>query len=461
MGLTTQTYDILTRLAVGNGALVYHAVHKVSHRQVVLKLLSQDGNVDRHFHLEPLLADVPRLKQITGAHVCQLLDVIVDEDDGPTLVYEFAPGMNGAELPSKRKLEAAQVIDVAAQFISALRSGERQKCPHGDLKPSNLVFMELAEKRPFTLVLDWALTTYRPVVADDTLPFLAPERLGGAPASHRADLFSAGATLFFLCTDKMLIAAKTRMEAEAAWKTVNPAVLSELRPDLPAKFVQWLCALLALAPEKRPESAVDALASLAALNPPAAPVPPESFRARPVLPRPTLPSASGIVKPPGESAKPASAIRKPPPPSSGISNPVKAAAPPISKPAARPAPEPIRKSHTVLFLIMCGLLVALLGGSVWLLFFRNTETKYPGEGSEPRPASNAVGRAATESVGPNIGKKYTPPPLPSATPSSAKKPADPAKQKKPKGTPKPAMSNPVPPPEEPTPAAPEPQPAAK
>ncbi len=456
MGLITRTYDILTRLAVGNGALVYRAVDKATHRQVVLKLLVQDENVDHRFHLDPLLTDAPRLKLITGAHVCQLLDVIVDEDDGPALVYEFAQGMNGAELPAKRKLEAAQVIDVAAQFISALRSGERQKCPHGDLKPSNLIFMDLAEGRPFTLVLDWALTAYRPVVADDTLPYLAPERLSGAVASHRADLFSAGATLFFLCTDKALIAAKTRTEAEAAWKTVNPAVLVDLRPDLPAKFVQWLCSLLALDLEKRPESAVDALASLAALNPPSAPVPPESFRARPALPRLTLPIASGIAKPP-ESAKPISAIRKPPPASSGISNQAAAA-----KPAAKSAPAPAGKSHTALILTMCGLLMALVGGSVWLLFFRNTAaTKYAGDDDDQRQVSKAVGRAPAESVGPKIGKTNTPVPFPSATPAPAKKQDASAKQRKPKATPKPAIRNPQPPPEEATPDASVPQPAAK
>src|SRR5256885_7849902 len=109
MGLTTRTYDILTRLAVGNGALVYRAVDKVTHRQVALKLLVQDGDVDHRFNVDALLADSPRLRQITGAHVCQLLDAYKD-DDGPVLVYEFANGLPGTELPSQRKLDAAQVL---------------------------------------------------------------------------------------------------------------------------------------------------------------------------------------------------------------------------------------------------------------------------------------------------------------------------------------------------------------
>ncbi|MEO6742089.1 MAG: serine/threonine-protein kinase [Chthoniobacteraceae bacterium] len=442
MGLTTRNYDIITRFAVGNGALVYRATDKVTHRQVALKLLVQDGNVDHRFQAEPLLADAPRLRQITGAHVCQLLDAIAD-DDGPVLVYEFAQGTSGAELASKKALDAAQVIDVAAQLISALRSGERQKTPHGDVKPSNLIFMELPGGRPFALVLDWALTAYRSIVADDTLPFLAPERLGGAAASHRADLFSAGATLFQLCTGKMLIAAKTRTEAEAAWQTVEVAVLAELRPDLPPKFVQWLCSLLELSPEKRPESAVAALVTLAALNPPPPPVPPESFR-----PRPVLPSASGIVKaPPSDSkVKPVSAIRRPPP-ASGTSS---AAAKPATKIAAAPA----KKSHVAATLGLFAVLITMIAGVVWFFFFRTVEeTRYPGDTGDPltRPAT-AAARAPAPSVGKDIGKPSARPPAAPPTAKAAQNSAQPDAGKRPKPKPK---RNP------PTPDSPAPQPAAK
>ena len=422
MGLTTRTYDILTRLAVGNGALVYRAVDKVTHRQVALKLLVQNGEVDHRFDVKALLADSQRLRLLTGAHVCQLIDAYTD-DDGPVLVYEFANGVSGAELPSQRKLDPAQALDVAAQLISALRSGERQKSPHGDVKPSNIIFMELADKRPFTIVLDWGLTAYRTAMADDSLPYLAPERLGGGAASHRTDLFSAGAALFFLCTGKTLVAGVNRAELQAAWQKAQPAVLAELRPDLPAKFVQWLCGLLELAPEKRPGSAVDALAALAALNPPQPPVPPESFRARPAAQVAALPIASGIVKPPPAQLKPASAIRQPPP---EPAVPATAAAP-----LAKPGTAPVKKSHIAMTVGLFIFFVTLIAGSVWFFFFRNTETKYPGDIDDPlaKPATAVAARTPAPSVGQNIGKKYTPPP---ATPVPVKKPTAPKPSPKPK-----------------------------
>lgn len=434
MGLSTRNYDILTRIGVGNGALVYRAVDKVTHRQVALKLLVQDGNVDRHFHAEALLGEAPRLAQLTGTHICQLIEAFHDED-GPVLVYEFAQGVNGAELFQKQKPDAAQIIDIAAQLVSALRSGERQSRPHGDVKPSNLILMELADRRPFVLVLDWALTAYRAVAADDSLPYLAPERLHGAVATQRADLFSAGATLFFLCTGKTLIAAKTIAEAESAWKAATPAVLADLRPDLPVKFVQWLCMLLDLSPEKRPASAVDALASLGALNPPPPPVPPESFRARP-----SLPIASGIVSPPPGNAVSGSAIRE--------LSPASAIRPAPEKTDAKPAAVPVKKSHVAMTIGLFLGLVIMIAGSVWFFFLRKEEpVKYPGDTADPLARPTAAARTPSPSVGEDIGKKFTRPPVTAASEKPPKRSTP-----RPKPTAKPPAATPV---------APAPQPEAK
>jgi serine/threonine-protein kinase len=405
MGQTTQTFDILKRIAVGNGALVYRALNKVTMRDVALKLLVREGEMDHMFDVDALLADSARLRQITGTQVCQLLDAYTDED-GPVLVYEYADGVPGSELPARKKLSPVEALDVAAQLISALRSGERQKCPHGDIKPSNLVFVELADKRPFLLVLDWGLAAHRSALPGDSMPFVAPERLGGAPASHAADLFSAGAVLFYLFTGQFAANGNTAEEMIAAWRQARPAVLAQLRPDLPAKLVQWVCGLLEFEPARRPASAVEAGTALAALGPPPPPVPPESIR-----PRPAAAPASGISKPP---PAPVSAVRAAPAPAAAAVSKVR----PVVRPPA-PKQQVVRKGRPLLAIALYAVLAAAVFGGGWFAFFRDKGTDaeefyIPEKAPEPVAA-----RPAPQSVGPPIGKPVQ---LPNVPPSPAAKP---------------------------------------
>ena len=308
MGLTTQTYDIITRIAIGNGAIVYRALEKDTMRQVALKLLTQDGDVDHRLDLDALFIDAPWLRSIDGTHVCRLLSAYSD-DDGHVLAYEFAPGNTGVGIPHNKPLDATQALDVAAQLISALRSGERQRCPHGDLKPSNIVFVDVPSGRPYAFVLDWGLAAYRHAHPDDSFSYLAPEMLAGDPPSHRADLFSAGAVLFYLYTGKLLVAGTDREQLIEAWRSVRPAMLAGLRPDLSPKLVEWVCSLLAFDPAQRPASAVEAGAALTLLEPPPPMVPPESIRPRPVPKPVAAPPASVIHKPSSVASPVASGIR--------------------------------------------------------------------------------------------------------------------------------------------------------
>ena len=405
MGLTTQTYDIITRIAVGNGAIVYRAVEKETLRQVALKLLTQEGDVDHRLDLDALFTDEAWLRSIDGTHVCRLLTAYSD-DDGPVLAYEYAPGMNGAELPLQKPLDAAQSLDVAAQLISALRSGERQRCPHGDMKPSNIIFVDLPGGRPYVFVLDWGLAAYRQTTPDDSLLYLAPEMLAGDPPSHRADLFSAGAVLFYLYTGKVLVAGTDREQLMEAWRNVRPAMLAELRPDLSPKLVEWVCRLLALDPSQRPASAVEAGSTLAALGLPPPMVPPEIIRPRPVpkpapapVPAPPVHRPSSIVQPPF-----ASGIRAPAALGGAAAVPAPRISPVVKKPSLLPT-----------ILIYSTLLIVVVGGLLWMLTRKpDTTAQEPAlenAHTTPRPPAPSVSQPPAPTPTPSQPQPPTPAPV--------------------------------------------------
>ncbi len=284
MSLTTERFELQTRLAAGNAGLVYRGIEKSTRRRVALKLLIETG---LPFPLDgpALLRDMARVRRTAGNNIAQLLDAIADEDVGVVLVYEYADGQNWNDAAKERRLDGAQAVDIAAQLLSAIAVGEAIRVPHGELKPMNLVLGELPGGRLFVWVLDWGLTRYRPELPPDALLWQSPERLAGAPASSADDLFSMGACLCWLLTGTVPVAGETREQLTAAWRAFPANALAQVRPDLPAKFTRWVGTLLDANPKNRFANVAEARQALAALDPPAPPVLPEIFRPRPKSPQ--------------------------------------------------------------------------------------------------------------------------------------------------------------------------------
>ena len=276
MNSTAEHYEISSRLAIGDGGLVYKATDRSSGNTVALKLLLPAGQAAHPLDVEALLRDAPGISLITGANIAQLLNAFQDEE-GTVLVYEFAEGMRGLDVPVTTPILAAQAVDVAAQLLAALSCGELMQYPHGGLKPSDISLASQPDGRSFLKVLDWGLANYRTEPTPASLPYTAPERLDGSPPSHRADLFSAGAVLFYLFTGQQPVKASSKEEFATAWRMLNPLVLHNLRPDLPSALIDWIACLLQPDPLQRPASAAEALTALAALNlcptPPSGPEP--------------------------------------------------------------------------------------------------------------------------------------------------------------------------------------------
>lgn len=295
MSQTTARFDLQTRLAAGNAGLVYRGIEKATRRRVALKLLIDTG-LPHPLDGEALLRDAARIRRTAGNNIAQLLEVIPDEEVGMVLVYEYADGLNWTDAAKERRLDAAQAVDVAAQFLSALAVGEAIHVPHGELKPMNLVLGDLPGGRLLVWVLDWGLSAYRPAPPEDALPWLSPERLAGAPASTEADLFAMGACLCWLLTGTVPVAGETREQLAAGWRKFPANALAQVRPDLPARFTRWVGTLLDANPRGRFATVAQARQALATLDPPSPPVLPEIFRPRPKSPYSTVaPARTAIV----------------------------------------------------------------------------------------------------------------------------------------------------------------------
>jgi len=257
--LLANTYLLLDQLAAGGMGWVYLAEHLTLKRLVALKMLPPYKRHDRLAH-ECFAREAWALAQLNHPNLVRFHErgqagglpfLVLDYVDGCDMHHFVA--QNGRMLPAR----AAGFIHQAALGVQHLHDLDLVHC---DLKPGNLVL----DRRGTIKVIDLGLVCRTGMETEDlgTADFLAPEQAAGRRVDARTDVYSLGASLYYLLTgqqpfhgdavDKML---------GHQWR--QPVPVAAVRGDVPAGLLAVLEGMMAKEPAHRYDcagAAADALA---------------------------------------------------------------------------------------------------------------------------------------------------------------------------------------------------------
>ena len=244
-------YAIVRPLGKGGMGQVYEAEEAESGRRVALKLLSRglgdDEERERFLREGRLAASLshPNCVYVFGTSEIQGFPVIAMElvPEG-TLKDRVKP-----EVP----MTAAHAVDAILQVITGLEAAASIGILHRDVKPSNC----FVHRDGRVLVGDFGLSVAaggQEKIAGTILGtpgFASPEQLRGDSLDVRSDIYSVGATLFYLLAgrapfdDRDTTALLKRVAAEP------PPLLTSLRAELPRGVSAIVARCLAKAPAER------------------------------------------------------------------------------------------------------------------------------------------------------------------------------------------------------------------
>ncbi|MDQ2808895.1 MAG: serine/threonine protein kinase [Chloroflexota bacterium] len=251
-------YIVEQPLGSGATATVYEAQDTQLERRVAVKVLHPQGAADPQaraaFQHEAQLA-----AGLHHPHLAQVYDAGMD-DGLPYIVMER---VGGAPPTVGQRLEVGQVVDLGLQVAGALAFVHDQGLLHCDVKPANLLIDPVGTVK---------LVDFGGAGANDrspspapkaggeqsandrspspgALPYLAPERLAGAPPSPAADVYSLGAVLYTLLAGVPPYAGATT--AALAQQAGSPRSLREHNPTVPAGLAALISRALAPAPADR------------------------------------------------------------------------------------------------------------------------------------------------------------------------------------------------------------------
>jgi serine/threonine protein kinase len=238
-------YDLLDKLGTGGTGTVYKARHRRMKKLVALKLLSRSLCKDKTF-VQRFQREVETMAQLSHPNIVQATDA--DEAKvGHFLVMEFVNGHDLASAVQKQgPMSVADAVDCILQSARGLAYVHTQGMIHRDIKPANLLrdasgtvkVTDLGLARissASTALVSNALTQAGGVLG--TVDYMPPEQaLDSTNLDHRSDIYSLGATLYYLLTGQPVYPGQTMMDTLLKHRDAPIPSLTAVRGDVPAEL---------------------------------------------------------------------------------------------------------------------------------------------------------------------------------------------------------------------------------
>ena len=241
---------------IADGPLAYEAEEIDSGKKMTVEVIPA-ASLEAAVR-ERLEAEAAAAKKLIHVNIPALYDFGV-EDDHLVYVTEGFEGTPAEEwVNAHGPMPVGPVLRIASQVVSALGVAAVHRINHHALNPANLVLApgQTAEGEwPLIKVLHFVgvvptLSGTDTVAAfDKSLHYVSPEQIQKGTVDFRSELYSLGATMWFLLTGTPPLVAAAGPTAVGPAKT---AVVAEKIDAVPRKVRRLLSQMLSPNPEARP-----------------------------------------------------------------------------------------------------------------------------------------------------------------------------------------------------------------
>ncbi|MEW5853634.1 MAG: serine/threonine-protein kinase [Myxococcota bacterium] len=266
-------WAVLSRLGRGGMAEVLLAEHSdpdVTPRLVVIKRLLTALRTDDR--LRAMFDDEARLSvQLRHPNVVQVRELLSLPDGEIAMVLELMDGGDVGQLMegAARRREAlplAVAVYLGSCMLKGLTYAHAARDPsgralgiiHRDVTPGNILLTRRGEAKLGDFGVARANNQVRRTLTGEVkgkLSYMCPEMLSEKPFDQRADIFSAGVTLWELLTGKRLFNLKTEYEVMRAVLEAPIPSVRELNPEVPVELDRLVMRTLERDPAQRVQTA--------------------------------------------------------------------------------------------------------------------------------------------------------------------------------------------------------------
>ena len=235
-------YVLLEKLGAGGMGQVYKAYHPGMERLVAIKVILAKGKINDDV-VKRFEREVKAAAKLSHPNIITVYDA-GNANGRIFMVMEYIKGCDlGDTLQNKGFLDVSEVVNYILQVAKGLKYAHDQGVIHRDIKPANILLdlkgnikivdMGLAKIENKENEETVSILTGNAVVMG-TVDFMSPEQGESAKnVDARADIYSLGASLFYLLTGNVMYPGKTAFGKLMAHRDSEIPSLCSVRPDVP------------------------------------------------------------------------------------------------------------------------------------------------------------------------------------------------------------------------------------
>ena len=202
-------YRVIEPIAQGGMGVVYRAERIGIERQVAIKFLHTLIGGEREA-VARFEREAKAMSKLMHPHCVPVIDFGV-HDEAPYIVMEYVQGRTLLDLIAGGPVEPSRALHIVGQVLSGLAHAHGQGIIHRDVKPANILLVEVTGTGDHARILDFGLAKLvggpgaswsTAQTAVGTPSYMSPEQSRGEEADARADQYAIGVLLHELLTGK-------------------------------------------------------------------------------------------------------------------------------------------------------------------------------------------------------------------------------------------------------------------